>query len=646
MKRKLGAIATVTVLAVGAVVGLALALPGDQLDPVRNVVVPCEVVGGAPPIARSSKNLEWVANRCGFVGTDIEFQSRLDSAGKLHDYAFVGTMGAGPRIFDITDPTLPLPAGGYADAGWENDVQVRGDIMVNTFDGVSNEPSSLSTCLQAKDPSGNAAGIDILKLNFSPTAAADLVPGNDFAPTLIDCVTNPPGGAHNATIAPNGQFLVISNCCSDWAIDVVDLRQTNQPKHVVRLIDESRCGAAQQNDPPDLCRPSDQCPVNATFHCVKMRMPNGSSARNLWRPHDVFFTADSSTMYVAAINSTWILRLDALGGIVTPLAVIKNQVVSDDIAGDPRNVSISHQADTTSDGAILVVSDERGGGLSENGCNTDPGTGVIGGLHFFALQPIPGQPLTNAASLTNPIHLGDYFTPAPLLSQDPLAGPLAALRIERGCTIHVFRWGGNGSNSPGPLDPDHDGVSRLPVRQATSAHYGAGTWWFDISGPSSNADGITEDPRSTWGNTRGWVVMPGADTWSAKEYKGHIFAADMVRGFDVFKFSGAAPTNVTLSLFKAACAKKGSTVTWRTAVENSLLGFNLFRVQGKKQVKLNKTVISAKAVGRAGGAKYTFADKAAKKNTVYTYKLQIIDLQGAKSFIGSAKLKKCVPPAV
>jgi hypothetical protein len=31
--------------------------------------------------------------------------------------------------------------------------------------------------------------------------------------------------------------------------------------------------------------------------------------------------------------------------------------------------------------------------------------------------------------------------------------------------------------------------------------------------------------------------MPGADTWSAKEYKGAIFAGDMLRGFDVYRFA-------------------------------------------------------------------------------------------------------------
>src|SRR6185503_12092530 len=82
-----------------------------------------------------------------------------------------------------------------------------------------------------------------------------------------------------------------------------------------------------------------------------------------------------------------------------------------------------------------------------------------------------------------------------------------------------------------------DGVSRLPSRQLTTAHYGSGVWWLDFSAPASSSDGIGEDGRSTWGNTRGWNVMPGADTWSAKEYKGYIYASDIARGFDVYSFT-------------------------------------------------------------------------------------------------------------
>ena len=31
--------------------------------------------------------------------------------------------------------------------------------------------------------------------------------------------------------------------------------------------------------------------------------------------------------------------------------------------------------------------------------------------------------------------------------------------------------------------------------------------------------------------------MPGAYTWSAKEYKGNIYAGDILRGFDVYTFA-------------------------------------------------------------------------------------------------------------
>jgi hypothetical protein len=47
-----------------------------------------------------------------------------------------------------------------------------------------------------------------------------------------------------------------------------------------------------------------------------------------------------------------------------------------------------------------------------------------------------------------------------------------------------------------------------------------------------------EDPRTTWGNTLAWNVQFGADTWSAKAYRRRwVFAADILRGFDVYRLS-------------------------------------------------------------------------------------------------------------
>src|SRR5687767_15914833 len=99
-----------------------------QLDPVSGTALPCESLATPGLLPRSAKDLAHVANVCGFVGTDIEFQSRTAADGTVHDYAFLGTMGGGTRIFDITDPAHPHRAGAYTDPGYQNDVAVRGEI--------------------------------------------------------------------------------------------------------------------------------------------------------------------------------------------------------------------------------------------------------------------------------------------------------------------------------------------------------------------------------------------------------------------------------------------------------------------------------------------------------------------------------------
>ena len=54
-----------------------------------------------------------------------------------------------------------------------------------------------------------------------------------------------------------------------------------------------------------------------------------------------------------------------------------------------HNLELSHQADTTADGKILVISDERGGGVTNTTCNFQD-QGTVGGDHFWALAPVPG----------------------------------------------------------------------------------------------------------------------------------------------------------------------------------------------------------------------------------------------------------------
>ena len=191
------------------------------------------------------------------------------------------------------------------------------------------------------------------------------------------------------------------------------------------------------------------------------------------------------------------------------------------------------------DGKLLVVTDERGGGLTQTSCNEDP-NGIIGGAHFWAIAPIAGSACDGERVAREPGEASGSGSTRTRACSSIRSSPCSPAigRAERACTIHVFRIGGNGSLVA------RRGLSglRRRVAPARSASSSPPTTAPASGGSTSRArrarsDGIAEDGRSTWGNTRGWNVMPGAETWSAKEYKGYIYAGDMGRGFDVYSFT-------------------------------------------------------------------------------------------------------------
>jgi hypothetical protein len=487
---QLVALACALVLVTTMFVATGSAGDGRVLDPAHNVALPCEAVSTPGLVPRSAHNIAHLANVCGFVGTDIEFQSRTDAQGNVHDYAFVGTMGAGTRIFDVTDPAHPTLAGGYLDPGWQNDVHVRGDTLVVAFDWLV-VGAHVSECLKEKQlarGSFEEGGFDLVRLQFDPQTAT-------FRTSLAGCYlsTVPTGGSHTITLHPSGHWASVNT--SFAGVEVVDLRGPE----------------------PTLTR--------------RIRTDVADEA------HDVSFSADGTRLYSAGINSTRIVDVtDIFNRDATLIATVPNAPTPEQGA-DGQTIQISHQSDTSADGKVLVVTDEAGGGLSERRCNQGP-SGKIGAAHFWALAELPGVPKSVGASERTPKKIGTWLYPNPGLLVDPLDPVLASLgRTERACTIHVLRNGGNGSAGPGPIQAGFDGVSRLPVDELVTAHYGAGVWHVDFGGAPSSTDGTAEDTRTTWGDTLGWNVMPGADTWSAKEYKGFVYTGDMGRGFDVYSLT-------------------------------------------------------------------------------------------------------------
>ena len=67
---------------------------------------------------------------------------------------------------------------------------------------------------------------------------------------------------------------------------------------------------------------------------------------------------------------------------------------------------------------------------------------------------------------------------------------------------------------------------------------------------------------------------------------------------------------------------------WRTAAEDSILGFDVIRDGGGQSVRVNAGLIRAKAF--ATGASYVLVDRTARRSTPYTYRLETVTLGGAR----------------
>ena len=165
---------------------------------------------------------------CGFVGTDIEFQSRKAADGTVHDYAFVGTMGAGTRIFDVTDPAHPVAAGRYTDPGYQNDVQVSGRHARARLRLALAERRDLGLPANQGKRHGRADARPASTSSGSSTTRETAT----FETQLVDCYLSSvaSAGAHTTTIHPSGDYLTVNTSFN--GLEVVDIRSA--PATLVR----------------------------------------------------------------------------------------------------------------------------------------------------------------------------------------------------------------------------------------------------------------------------------------------------------------------------------------------------------------------------------------------------------------------------
>ena len=98
----------------------------------------------------------------------------------------------------------------------------------------------------------------------------------------------------------------------------------------------------------------------------------------------------------------------------------------------------------------------------------------------------------------------------------------------------------------------------------------------------------------------------------------------------------SAPTAVAVRDFSARRTGARVLVSWRTASERGAAGFNVWRSAPTGWRKLNAKLIRARHPGSARGDVYRFLDRSTIRRHRYTYRLELVGLNGTRRWLGTA----------
>ena len=151
-------------------------------------------------------------------------------------------------------------------------------------------------------------------------------------------------------------------------------------------------------------------------------------------------------------------------------------------------------------------------------------------------------------------------------------------------------------------------------------------------------NGLTID--GVWHRATGQITAPGGNPFSAQSASiqinftctGTCANTQAIQYDDLVFDAELAAEIISLS---AKRARKGVVVRWRTGSEVDALGFNVYRQQGRRRVRLNKRLLPALVLTRGGvsGGAYSFVDRRAPKRRL-RYWLQDVDRNGHRTWHG------------
>jgi hypothetical protein len=155
-------------------------------------------------------------------------------------------------------------------------------------------------------------------------------------------------------------------------------------------------------------------------------------------------------------------------------------------------------------------------------------------------------------------------------------------------------------------------------------------WWVVAGGGGESGEASKVVVNSTLGQP---IIGPSSDSVSLGA--GYWYGAE-------------GPTAVTLSAFTAAWSGDDVVVAWETAMEIDTVGFNVWRSETHDSgyVRVNTTLIPSASPGSVWGSAYSYADSGVTPGTTYYYKLEELEVGGARNWYGPVSTDNGNPTSV
>ena len=166
-----------------------------------------------------------------------------------------------------------------------------------------------------------------------------------------------------------------------------------------------------------------------------------------------------------------------------------------------------------------------------------------------------------------------------------------------------------------------DPLNTLPQGEAT------------IQNGSGSQTGQFATNVGRWGDYSMMGIDPVDDCtfWYTQEYYNTTAPVAWKTRIGSFRFPTClGPTMAGVTRFAATRTRAGVALSWRSQTESGVLGYNVWR----GNAKLNRTLIAARRSGVAAGSAYRFVDRTAPAGRSVKYRLQVVDLKGARSWYG------------